>query len=502
MRARIIRTRKVRLFGLSLALLTACYLNFQQTHLVKKFAENKVSAFMGNRLDISIRDISGGITNNMTLEGVEFISGRDADAKVFSVERMEISYRLFQLVLEKLGMDSRREQPLEYVGIYFSDENPFLQGFVKIYTYPGKLELIGHVSPVLFGEEQKKGIKGTFFKREDGKYDCDLLWDGTLKIEGVLDPPGRSIDLEFDPVSSKKGTVKIKGSITKDKDLGVYLRLDKVNLSGTEIIGDIWLSYRDEGAPVFMVRAENLVVNKNPFWDIAAGGTFSREERLLKIDRASWGKAFKLSGKVSTEDPYETDLKLVFDNVDVSEVGGMFGNTGTPLEGSAEGEFAFRGPLTAASVKGRLHVSEGRAGNLEFRSISAAFGGKLPVMKVIDSRVMKDGGHLKVDGEIDFSRMPEGKAFEGLVFETDNKVAVWEDWQISKQDGDNKVRATRDNVTLTTTMEDNSLHGGIGEEDPIQNELGVNYRLDEGNSLKVKIEEDDDFFGLEHKIEF
>jgi hypothetical protein len=51
-------------------------------------------------------------------------------------------------------------------------------------------------------------------------------------------------------------------------------------------------------------------------------------------------------------------------------------------------------------------------------------------------------------------------------------------------------------------MEDNSLHRGIGEDDPIQNELGVNYRLDKGSSLKVQIEEDDDFFGLEHKIEF
>ncbi|MGB2601854.1 MAG: hypothetical protein WBD00_00890 [Candidatus Omnitrophota bacterium] len=502
MRARTIRIRKIRFFGLSLALLAVCYLTFQQTHWVKRFAENKVSAFLGNKLDIRIREISGGVTRDMTLQDVEFISGQDESAKVFRLERMEISYRLWRVFLERFGIVEQEEQPLEYVGIYFSDENPFVQGFVKIYAYPGKLELVGHVSPVLFGEEEKKGVKGTFFKREDGKYDCDLLWDGTLKIEGVLDPVGRSIDLGFDPLSSKKGTVKIKGSITKEKDISVYSRLDKVNLAGAEIIGDIWLSYRDEGMPVFLVKAENLVVNRSPFWDIVAGGTFSREKKLITIDKASWGKGFSLFGKIATEDPYNSNLKLMFRNVDLAEVGSMFGNTNTPLGGIAEGEFTFKGPLNTASVKGRLHVGEGVLGNMEFRSISASFEGKLPVIKAVDSRVMKDGGYIMVDGEIDFSKMREGKAFDGLLFETDNKVAVWEDWQISKGDSANKVRATRDKVTLSTSLEDDSLHRGIGEDDPIQNELGVNYKIDKGSSLKVQIEEDDDFFGLEHKIEF
>ncbi|MBD3425731.1 MAG: hypothetical protein GF409_00710 [Candidatus Omnitrophica bacterium] len=499
MRARLRRITKARVAGLSLALMVVSYFTFSQTSWVKYFAEKKVSSFMDNKLDVRIGQITGGVIRDMSLQEVEFISGTGEGAKVFAVERMEISYRVWRILLEKLGLAERTERPLEEVGVYFSEENPFLQGFFKIYSYPEKLELVGHVSLALFGEEEKKGLKGSLFKRDDGRYDCDLVWNGSLKIKGVLDPAGRSVDLGFDPVSSRKGTVRLKAGIGRDRAINAYTRLDKVRFGAVELIGDVWLSYREPSDPVFQVKAENLVVNKRPFWDISLEGTYSREGRYLSIEQAKWGRAFILFGRISTKAPYPSKLGIRFSHADLSEIGAMLGNSSTPLEGMAEGELSFDGPVLSADVTGRLHVGQGVLNNMTFRSISAQFRGKLPLVRVVDSRVFKEGGFIKVEGEMDFSRFAEGKAFEKVIFSTDNKVAVWEDWQITKKEDSNKVSATRDKVTLTTSMEE---AGFMPREDPIQNELGVNYSLDRGSSLKFEMEEDDDFFGLEHKIEF
>ncbi|MFH1665823.1 MAG: hypothetical protein ABIA77_06740, partial [Candidatus Omnitrophota bacterium] len=156
-----------------------------------------------------------------------------------------------------------------------------------------------------------------------------------------------------------------------------------------------------------------------------------------------------------------------------------------------------------ASVKGRVYVGEGALGAMEFRSMFATLEGELPVVRVEDARIITEGGQIKVGGELDLSKLRENMAFNGITFETDNKVAVWEDWQILKEEGRRTVEAKKDRVTVSTAMEDAYSRGGIlGTELPAQKEVGFKYKLDPANSLKLEIDEEKDFFGLEHKVHF
>ena len=501
MRNIIYRHRKIRLFVLMVALGGAGLFYLQEPRWVSGLAEEKVSHFMGHRLKVEIGGVSGGVFRDMTLEDVAFISGAD-NSKVFRLERMEISYRLWWVLLEKLGVLPEEDKELKYVGVYFSEENPFARGFLKLYSYPDRFELFGSISPVLFGDEKKKGVKGVFTRRADGTYDCDLLWDGKTSVTGTLDPAGRAIDLGFVPLAQKKGIVKIKGSIADNNDIQVYSRLDKVDLFGTELIGDIWLSYRDPGTPTFLARAENLVVNKLPFWGFVVGGYFSPRDKELHLDNVKWGESFTLTGRMKMEEPYPAQLKLAVKDLDINEMAAMFGNTTVPYSGRAEAEVELAGPIRTADVKGRIYIGKGVLNTMEFRSVFATLEGKLPVIRIADSRVLKDGGYILISGEMDFSRHKENKIFEGVKFDTDNKVAVWEDWQITKEEDANQVEARRDNVTIITSTEDDNLRKKSVTEDPIQKELGFNYKIDGSNSIKIETKEDDDFFGLEHKIQF
>jgi hypothetical protein len=473
---------------------------FQEPALVKHVAEKKVADFLGDRFSVEIGEVRDGIFRDMVLEDVVLGVGKIEEGKVFHLERMEISYRLWQVLLEKIKFLPGKDEPLKYIFMYFGDKNPFVRGFIKLYSYPERIEVLGHVSFAMFADETKRGIKGVLLKREDGKYDCDLLWDGSVQVTGTLDPGGKEIDLGVIPVLEQAGKLKIKGSVSEGRDISVYSRLDRVSLYGAQTIGDLWISYKNSDTPSFSIKAENLVIDKRPFWDFFAGGRFVPANRTIILDSVKWGDGLILTGRAEVQPPYEGKLKLKMQGMKLSGLAKMLGEKKTPLFGEMEGEINFTGSLRSADVDGRLFIGKGVMGSMEFRSIFATLSGKLPVIKVTDSRVVKDGGNLIVTGQIDFSKMRENKALEGLIFQTDNKVAVWEDWQISKEK--DTVEARRDKLTISTAVQDDVSKEDTSSRSRGQKEMGVKYKLDTNNSIKLDFEEEDDFFGLEHKIQF
>ncbi|MDP8299884.1 MAG: hypothetical protein P9L88_08305 [Candidatus Tantalella remota] len=502
MRNIIYRARRRKFLVLVIVLVLAYFIMSQQSQWIKRIAEDKVTDFMGHQFEVRIGSISGGIFGDMILQDVSFISGKGDEEQIFGMERMEISYRVWMGIADKFGLMKGGPDRFEAIAAYFSRRNPFVQGFIKLTRTPGGMDMMGHISPVLFGEERKRGVKGSFRKRDDGRYDCDLLWDGRVNVTGELYPEERSIKLSFIPLSGKKGLVKIKGSIKEPHGVEVYSRFDKVNLFGSEIIGDMWIIYRDVGTPVFLCRLENMVVNKRPFWGFRAEGSFDRPRKELVLDDVSWGEAIHLSGDISTELPYNVGLKLLMTSLELEELAGMFGGSKEPVVGRLEGEINVTGPALTADVKGRLYIGEGVLGEMDFKSLFATLEGKLPVVRVVDSRVVKDGGHIIISGEMDFSKWSENKAFEGVMFDTDNKVAVWEHWQISKEDKSGVVEARKDNVTISTSMEDDYVRPELGSEDYLKKDLGVKYKVDDSNSIKFESKDEDSFVGMEHSIEF
>ena len=425
MRGIVYKHRKKRLLAVAMGLSVVYFLGFSQMHWVRDYATRKVEDFMGDKLTVEIGSINGGLFWDMTLQDVAFYAKGDQEDKVFRLERMEISYRIWSAILEKLGLARGQEHTLKYIGMYFSRENPFLRGFLKLYSYPDRIEIVGHVSPLLFGKERRRGVKGVFMKREDSSYDCDLLWDGKLKVTGILAPQNRELSLEFTPLEDRKGLVKISGAIEETGDIRVYSRLDKVSVLGPEIIGDFWLDYRDSELPEFSVRCENLLVNKMPLWDFKAKARFDPRDKTVFLDEVAWGKGIIFQGKVAAKEPYPADIKLLFKSLQLEDVTEMFGRANEPLSGKVDGEIVFIGPLKEARVDGRLYIAEGIMGEMQFKSVFASLKGKLPVVRVVDARAVKECGNIIIAGEMDFSKFREGKTFEGVLFDTDNKVAVW-----------------------------------------------------------------------------
>ncbi|MCK5451048.1 MAG: hypothetical protein KAI70_04715, partial [Candidatus Omnitrophica bacterium] len=359
-----------------------------------------------------------------------------------------------------------------------------------------------HISLALFEEEEKKGIKGVLFKREDGRYNCNMVLDGKLKIEGIVDFSNKAMELDFVPVSDDRWLVKIKGGMESNGSISIYSRIDKIKAGDVELIGDIWISYLSGNVSEFSMKTENFLVNRKPFWDIMVNGKFSRFDNKITIDRVKWGDNITLTGDLFTKTPCPMDLRILIKGLELAEIAKMLSVKKDELTGRLEGDIGITGSRNKATVKGRVYIGEGTLGEMKFRSLFATLKGNLPVISIVDSRVVKDWGNILVSGEIDFSKLRGGKAFDDLLFETDNKVAVWENWQIAKEETLNIVEASKDRMTVITSLEDDDLTEGFRLKDSQQKELGFKYKLDTGNSIKLEFEEDRDFFGVEHKIQF
>lgn len=485
-------------------LLCAVYvLGFQEHEWVNKIVEDKVSHFMGEKFSVDIGSVRGGVFKNMVLEDVAFKLA-DNNRELFGVERMEISYRLWWVFLEKLGRLDEGEGSLNRVSLFFGKENPFVRGYLELYAYPGKIEVFGYLAPVIFGEVEKRGLKGVCVEREGGAYDCSMLWDRRNKILGTLSTSDKKIEIEAKPIYGDKWTLKVKGRIEEGKTVSIYSRLDQVDLFGSEMIGDIWVNFDRSDRAYFDVRAENLMVNKVALWDAELKGSFLKEKKLLVLENLAWGGGISIKGTVGASGEYPVDLVLDVKDVELHELVRNFGAKNDLPTGLLEAHLEAKGPVRQAEIKGRIYIDSGHIGLLEFISAFATIEGKLPVISLVDGKVIKEDGKIDVAGELDCNEAMKDSFFGKVMVSSGSKTTVWQEWSDSPPEGMKKQEASRGEDSFNKFFESDDF----GSADPFYKTLDRHKDSDEvfefeaGNSVKLGLEETDRSAGMEHKVRF
>ncbi|MFH1798100.1 MAG: hypothetical protein ABH844_01975 [Candidatus Omnitrophota bacterium] len=511
MKSYLYRHRKVRLLGIGAAVVSLYFVNLYSPRFVEQVAEKMFAEFTNCHRGVEIGSITGGIFENIVFHDVAFpgvetrliVSPRGAEnsAKVV-LERVEVSYSLWDFVKERLNFFPKKKQ-FFYTKIRFSRDNPFVNGEIALYIRAESVALKGKIKP-LFLSEHETEIKGLFLKLDNSpKYKGYVLFSGEWKIVGEIDFANQTAEIDLVPFSEAARVMKIHGRIDSKGTIEVHSRIDKLKIAGLEIIGDLKAVFKNSRIPKFSLNAENLVINKTPFLDFSVNGYISPRARTIFFDNAQLGEGIRLRGQIETDAPYPVDMKLSVKGVRVEELAHMFGENRGLISGSAEADIHMKGPLKKSFVKGRIYVGDGNLGSMKFRSIFAGIEGMFPVLRIVDSRVVKDGGSIKVSGEFDLNGISDKKVFEKIVFETDNKVAVWKGWQISKEKEPHLAEMKKERVTLLTTVVGNDASSvASGEEASLQREMGVKYKIDAVSSIKLEFEEEKDFLGIEHKIEF
>ena len=476
-------------------------------YTLKGLVEQKLNNLFSNDITVNIGHIEGGVFRNIVSDDVTISHPK---LKLpFSLRRIEVPYRIWYSIANKYKSIFGKDE--EGLKVFFAKDNPFIDGYFVFQGAKGHLDVLGCFS--LLGKKVDNILRGTISHVKDTSYSVDLKFNTNVAIKGIFDIGNETLSLN---VSTDRGNVKVDIAFPDENTTEITVRLDHIDLNGIDLIGTIKLSVRDDGnKEIFDVSASGLIVNYTPLNKVVEiKGEIIEDEHTLNIPsilvknagdagvaggnvvegfiKLIFGKERQIESNIVIKDLKLEDIVLM--KYDEKIASGVL-NSEVKIHGSIE------------NPKTYLHIviQNGEMNNFKFRALSASLRGLGSIFMIEDGRINKGDGNLIMSGEIDFSRLGEGKAFDNMLIETDQKVAVWEGWQISKWVDTSRIMAAKklgkDDVTLTfeTYANEDLFRGNQYERD---NKIGVEYNLSQNENIRMELKDEENFLGLEHKVEF
>ena len=171
--------------------------------------------------------------------------------------------------------------------------------------------------------------------------------------------------------------------------------------------------------------------------------------------------------------------------------------------GNMSGIFYIKGPLKNLFYNGMLQSRNGKIASLEYDVANIRLEGSGPIISIADAHLRHGKSKLTIDGYIDLRNIAKGEnLFEGLSGSSDMKEIVWDGWDIIKS-GSSELRITKDISDYMRvgfkTMAREPLTTYYEKESP--EEMSLEYKMGLKN-LKMSFKENEEFFGIEHNIQF
>ncbi len=442
---------------------------------LKVIAENRIEEIFGRNLDISIGSIDGGIVRPIALRDVRVLSNGNEKyrSRIFWIKSMVSNYRVWDLAFP----DRFKRAPS--IEIDFETKNRELSGFITLEGAVDDAVVRGYAR--IFGSDRVE---------VDGR-----IKNGIARL--ILRPKSGLVRIE---VNFAAGCEVLLISVKVN-----HFKLRDVDIAGDVVIRNIAVKNsidpKDEGLEGD-IEATNVIVNYKPFFDLKASYRISKE--ALEISGLDLGHMFYLNGKVGLSEPYLMDMVAVTDNMNMPQVlSSINPSYGSYFSGNMNSKTELKGPIKNLKTDIRLDMRKARIGELNFEYLSLSLKGEGHIMRIEDSRIMRESGPVVLGGEIDLRRIGKESIFEYVKVLDGENTIVWDGWETAKWQDVREFRMTKNvaggfNVGFKKYTNDDSVDESLRERD--QFEFG--YNLHPNDSIKVKFADNSNFFGLEHKDKF
>ena len=198
------------------------------------------------------------------------------------------------------------------------------------------------------------------------------------------------------------------------------------------------------------------------------------------------------------------DIVAVTDNMNVPQVlSAINAGYGSYVSGNLNSKLELKGTIKNLKTNIRLEMRKGRVGEVNFEHLSVSLKGDGPIMRIEDSRIIRESGPVALGGEIDLRCIGKESIFKNVKVLNGENTMAWDGWETAKWQDVREFKMTKNvaggfNVGFKKYVNDDSVDESLRERD--QFELG--YNLHPNDSIKVKFAPNSNFFGLEHKDKF
>jgi len=244
-----------------------------------------------------------------------------------------------------------------------------------------------------------------------------------------------------------------------------------------------------------------FILNYKPIENIK--GSFTYSNGILRINELSMGDNYKTMGLISFKEPETIDLNIEVDDVKIEDASKFYAIPDNfDFSSTINSMIDIKGDLEKPDILIHLTSSEGNLQDTQFKSINLNLEGTYPILMVKNSRINLDEGYFIVEGYVDLRKITTKNMIEDLIIKSNRETIVWEGWDITKKRADSEVnlkKSIAENISLLykTYIEDETSY-----KEKNKDEIELKYEILDNKNLKMRLRENEEFFGLENKIEF
>lgn len=403
------------------------------------------------------------------------------------------------------GAVMKLSEPAPQIDLVLKSDGYLAKGFCRLEDSLAEPTLIGAFN---FKGDRKLDFSGKLLFEQSGLNFKDFLVNNRHILNANVNFSKKDGYLTLED-ENKNNILEATLSLYSDFSFLNQIKLNHITLLGHDILTNIIVmgNWPSEEAKTFSgyLASSGTIIDYAPANELEVilkitGKTFT-------LDSFKLGDSYTLSGSAGLSYPYPLDLDLTVTRGQVSDLFIFAKNKKeTILGGRFDGQIKLRGTLpNDLELNGHLEGHNGNIGTLKYETANINLKGSGLVIYVDGSRIFRpeEGKYLTLDGFIDLAKLGSGNPLQNLKISSDEKTIIWHEWDITKKPEETKLSFQKDvgsefKVGFDTFINDETENSLKKDKSGVE----VQYNLSQNQSIKLKLKENEEIVGVEHKIEF
>lgn len=281
------------------------------------------------------------------------------------------------------------------------------------------------------------------------------------------------------------------------------LKIDRLDIKGAALSGSFILKAKVlKDGLTGKLYSSNMTLDSRILPGLKVFFKLTKNE--LKIYSLNFGESYHLRGAVSLKEPFETNICFEILRANLRDIA-IITKAKRPgvVTGVMSGIFNIKGPINNLRSSGFIGGRSGKIGPIWYDSADIKIHGIGPIISIVDSNIKQAQATFTMEGYIDLRNIAGSDLLSYMKLKSDMKTIVWDGWDISK-DGSDSIKMIKDigdnvSVGFRTFAREELLPYQKREN---MDEMSLEYKLDNGQIFQMKLKENEEFFGVEHKKKF
>lgn len=310
-------------------------------------------------------------------------------------------------------------------------------------------------------------------------------------------------------VNMLSGSLRVKGDYFKWPDLRADLSCEHLRLGNFDFsdLIHLYLSivFKDNKFSHLNLDAstESTILNYHPFEELEFSCRFDKD--IINLIYLKLGNNISASGAVSIGNkPIKIFLKSIISDFDISKLFIIAKDTNESMvTGFVSGDISLEGALQDIKTKANLNMRNGFIGNIDYETMILNLKGAGSLLEIYDSRLIRGSSYFLMEGNVDIKNFGDESLLKNVIITSDEKTIIWYGWDITKVPGEDELKLSKAfgnkiKVGFKKQIRDETAY----DTTRIEDEMELEYKMEEKGSLQFKSRESDEFFGVMKKIKF